>query len=42
MHTIKEYSYSKIPVEVVGMENLAPLSHYDACVRVASPVPQPA
>ena len=37
MHAIKEYSYSNIPVEIVGLEQLERLSHYDACVRVANP-----
>lgn len=41
-HAIKEYSHSNIPVEIVGLERLERLSHYDACVRVASPMTQSA
>ena len=37
MHAIKEYSHSNVPVEIVGLERLERLSHYDACVRVATP-----
>jgi hypothetical protein len=42
MHAIKEYSHSNVPVEIVGIDQLAPLSHYDACVRVAAPPVQSA
>ena len=42
MHAIKEYSHSNVPVEIVGLERLERLSHYDACVRVAAPVSQSA
>ena len=42
MHAIKEYSHSNVPVEIVGLERLERLSHYDACVRVATPVVQSA
>lgn len=35
-YTIQEYSQSNVPVEIVGMEKLVGLSHYDACVRIAS------
>jgi hypothetical protein len=42
MHAIKEYSHSNVPVEIVGLERLERLSHYDACVRVATPVSQSA
>ena len=36
VHVINEYSHSNIPVQIVGLERLERLSHYDACVRVAS------
>ena len=42
MHAIKEYSHSNVPVEIVGIDHLERLSHYDACVRVASPTAQSA
>ena len=42
MHAIKEYSHSNVPVEIVGIDHLEPLSHYDACVRVAAPTAQSA
>ncbi|WP_010587591.1 SulP family inorganic anion transporter [Schlesneria paludicola] len=42
MHAIKEYSHSNVPIEIVGLERLDCLSHYDACVRVATPVIQSA
>lgn len=42
MHAIKEYSHSNVPVEIVGLDKLESLSHYDACVRVAAPVGQSA
>jgi MFS superfamily sulfate permease-like transporter len=35
-YTIQEYSQSNVPVEIVGIEKLIGLSHYDACVRIAS------
>ena len=37
MHVITEYSHSNVPIEIVGLERLERLSHYDACVRVAGP-----
>ena len=42
MNAIKEYSHSKVPTEIVGLDRLERLSHYGACVRVASPATQPA
>ncbi len=42
MHAIKEYSHSNVPVEIIGIDHLEPLSHYDACVRVAAPTAQSA
>ena len=42
MHAIKEYSHSNVPIQIVGLDRLEPLSHYDACVRVATPVGQSA
>ena len=42
MHAIKEYAHSDVPVEIVGLDRLERLSHYDACVRVAAPVGQSA
>ncbi len=41
MHAIKEHSHSNVEVKLIGLERLERLSHYDACVRVASPVTQP-
>ena len=42
MHAIKEYSHSNVPVKIIGIDHLEPLSHYDACVRVATPAAQSA
>jgi carbonic anhydrase len=42
MHAIKEYSHSNVPVDIVGLDQLERLSHYDACVRIAAPTGQSA
>ena len=40
MHAIKEHSHSNVSVELLGLERLERLSHYDACVRVGAPIAQ--
>lgn len=37
MDVIREYSDSEVPVEIVGMEDMKPLSHYHACTHVSMP-----
>lgn len=35
LHVVRESSYSNVPVKVVGLDRMKPLSHHDACVRLA-------
>lgn len=39
-HVIQEFSHSDVPVKLVGIDRMRPLSHYPSCTRVAAaPVP---
>lgn len=37
MHVVQQFSHSNVPVEIVGLDRMRPLSHYPACTRLATP-----
>ncbi len=37
MHVVQQFSHNNVPVEIVGLDRMRPLSQYPACTRLATP-----
>jgi MFS superfamily sulfate permease-like transporter len=37
MHVVQQFSHKNVPVEIVGLDRMRPLSEYPGCTRLASP-----
>src|SRR5262249_11803759 len=37
MHVVQEFSHNNVPVEIIGLDQMRPLSEYPACTRLATP-----
>ena len=37
LHVVNEFSHSNVPVEIIGLDQMRPLSDYPACTRLAAP-----
>lgn len=37
MHVIREFSHGNVPVEIVGLDRMRPLSEHPSCTHLATP-----